>query len=145
MGNVRITRTSSAAYTTTTVWIRARNSCGWSSGKQIGTLSSSSYTVSAYPNPVSNVLNLLIEEDEAALALLETAGASVSGVVGRVTPVYTIGLYNLTTGTQVLQTSANEAGTIQLNVGSLPNGIYVLQVHDGTDNPPHTQRIVVSH
>jgi hypothetical protein len=29
--------------------------------------------------------------------------------------------------------------------GSLPAGIYVLQVHDGTENPPLTQRIVISH
>jgi predicted Zn-dependent protease len=135
MGNVRITRTSSSAYTTTTVWVRARNGCGWSSGKQVGTLSSSSYyTVSAYPNPVSDVLNLLIEEEE-------TGGSSRTGVK----PVYTIHLYSIMGGTPVLQTSANEAGTVQLNVGSLPDGIYVLHVHDGTENPPLTQRIVISH
>ncbi|MDR1200128.1 MAG: T9SS type A sorting domain-containing protein [Tannerellaceae bacterium] len=146
MGNVRITRNSSSAVTTTPVWIRARNSCGWSNEKALGTITSSSvYTVSVYPNPVLDVLNVLIEKEEAALTQSETTGASVSGTVGRVTPVYTIRLYNLMTGVQVLQTSANEAETIQLNVGSLPNGIYVLQVHDGTDNPPVTQRIVVSH
>jgi hypothetical protein len=135
MGNVRITRTSSSAYTTTPVWVRARNGCGWSSEKQIGTLSSSSYyTVSAYPNPVLDVLNLLIEEEE-------TTGSSRTGVK----PVYTIHLYSIMGGTPVLQTSANEAGTVQLNVGNLPNGIYVLHVHDGTENPPLTQRIVISH
>jgi hypothetical protein len=102
--------------------------------------------MSAYPNPVSSVLNVLVEEDEAALALFETAESSVSSAVGRVTPVYTIRLYNLTTGTLALQTSANALGTAtQLNVSSLPNGVYVLHVYDGTENPPLTQRIVVSH
>jgi hypothetical protein len=146
MGNVRITRTSSAQYTTTPVWLRARNSCGWSDTQQVGTLSSSSYSVSAYPNPVSDVLNVLIEEDETALAALtETTTSSVSGVVGRAKPVYTMRLYSLMGGAPVLQTSGKEAGTVQLNVGSLPDGIYVLHVYDGTENPPLTQRIVVSH
>jgi hypothetical protein len=146
MGNVRITRTNSDAPTTTPVWIRARNSCGWSNEKALGTLSSSSvYTMSAYPNPVSDVLNVLIEEDEEALMVLSETTDSSASSVGRAKPVYSIGLYNLTTGTPVLQTSTNETGTVQLNVGNLPNGIYVLRVHDGTENPPLTQRIVISH
>jgi hypothetical protein len=148
MGNVRITRTSSSASTTTPVYVRAHNSCGWSSGKQVGTLSSSSYySMSAWPNPVSDVLSVLIEEDTEALALFETAGATLSGAgtAGRAKSVYTIGLYSITGGTPALQASANEAGTVQLNISSLPNGIYVLHVHDGTANPPLTRRIVVSH
>jgi hypothetical protein len=148
MGNVRITRTSSSAYTTTPVWVRAHNSCGWSDEKQVGTLSSSSYySMSAGPNPVSDVLSVLIEEDAAALALFETAGSTVSGAgtAARAKPVYTIRLYSIMGGAPALQISANEAGTVQLNVSSLPGGIYVLHVHDGTENPPLTQRIVISH
>jgi hypothetical protein len=148
MGKVRITRTSSSAYTTTPVWVRAHNSCGWSDEKQVGTLSSSSYySMSAGPNPVSDVLSVLIEEDAAALALFETAGATVSGAgtAARAKPVYTIRLYSIMGGAPALQISANEAGTVQLNVSSLPGGIYVLHVHDGTENPPLTQRIVISH
>ncbi|MDR2764046.1 MAG: trypsin-like peptidase domain-containing protein [Tannerella sp.] len=102
--------------------------------------SSSSYLLSAYPNPVSSVLNVQLEEQE-----LETASSS-SGqqrVTGSA-PVYTIRLYNAA-GTPVLQTTANDVGTVQLNVGSLPNGIYTLHVHDGTDSPPLTQHIVISH
>lgn len=143
MGNVRITRNSSSAPTTTPVWIRARNSCGWSEEKALGTLTATSYTVSAGPNPVSDVLSVLIEEEAAALS--GTAGTQASGAAGRANPVYTITLYSLMGGAPALQASTNEAGTVQLNIGSLPNGIYVLQVHDGTDNPPLTQRIVVSH
>jgi hypothetical protein len=45
----------------------------------------------------------------------------------------------------VLQTTTGEAGTVQLNVGSLPDGIYTLHVHDGTDRVPLTQHIVISH
>jgi hypothetical protein len=40
MANVRITRTSPSAPTTTPVYVRARNACGWGPGKQVATLSS---------------------------------------------------------------------------------------------------------
>jgi hypothetical protein len=107
---------------------------------------SSSYSMSAYPNPVSSVLNVDLEELEAESGALSTAGSSLSssGGISRATPVYTISLYSVM-GVLTLQTAANGMGNIQLNVGSLPSGIYTLHVHDGTDSPPLTQHIVISH
>jgi hypothetical protein len=106
----------------------------------------SSYSMSAYPNPVSSVLNVDLEELGAASGAFSTAGSSVSGSGGisRATPVYTISLYSVM-GALTLQTTTNDPGNIQLNVGSLPSGIYTLHVHDGTDSPPLTQHIVISH
>jgi hypothetical protein len=98
--------------------------------------SSSAYSMSAYPNPVSSALNVEIEEE----ASLESASSRVSGS----SAVYTIRLYNIT-GTLALQTTASGSATVQLHVGSLPSGIYKLYVYDGTENPPLTQTIVISH
>jgi hypothetical protein len=108
--------------------------------------SSSSYSMSAYPNPVSGVLNVLIEEEETESTALSTSGSSVSGTgaVSRTNPVFTISLYSVM-GTPVLQTTASDLGNIQLDVSSLPNGIYTLHVHDGSENPPVTQHIVIAH
>jgi hypothetical protein len=108
--------------------------------------SSSAYIMSAYPNPVSGQLNVNLEELETESSALSTSGSSISGSggVSRAKPVYTIRLYNAS-GTQVLQTTASDPGTVQLNVGSLPNGIYTLHVTDGSASPPLTQHIVISH
>ncbi|MDR2773906.1 MAG: T9SS type A sorting domain-containing protein, partial [Tannerella sp.] len=91
------------------------------------------YRMTAYPNPVSSVLNVQLEEQELETASSSSGRQTVTGSA----PVYTIRLYNAA-GTLVLQTTANDVGTVQLNVGSLPNGIYTLHVHDGTDSPPLT-------
>jgi hypothetical protein len=107
---------------------------------------SSSYSMSAYPNPVSGQLNVNLEELETESTALSTSGSSISssGGVSRAKPVYAIRLYN-GSGTLVLQTTANDPGTVQLDVGSLPNGLYTLHVSDGSPSPPLTQHIVVSH
>ncbi|MDR2041869.1 MAG: trypsin-like serine protease [Tannerella sp.] len=104
------------------------------------------YSLSAYPNPTSSVLNVDIEELETESTAFSTTGSSASGfgAVGKVKSVYTISLYNAS-GTLALQTTASDTNHIQLDVGSLPNGIYTLYVHDGTENPPVTQHIVISH
>jgi hypothetical protein len=47
-------------------------------------------------------------------------------------------------GVLVLQTTA-PAGTISLNVSGLPDGLYILHVYDGSNSPPQTQHIIISH
>jgi hypothetical protein len=34
---------------------------------------------------------------------------------------------------------------VLLVIRNLPGGIYTLHVHDGTENPPVTQQIVIAH
>jgi hypothetical protein len=109
-------------------------------------VTASSYGISAYPNPVSSgVLNVQIEETETAEAsngLGLTEQASTGQNVARQPPVYTIRLYNAL-GVMVRDVSS-DGETTQLSVSGLPNGIYTLQVHDGSENPPQTQHIVIS-
>jgi hypothetical protein len=134
-----------------TLYAYGVNSCG---GNSTGSpmfayrisVGNTTYSMSAYPNPVSGTLNVQIEEPETESAALSTSGSSVSGSggVGRVTPVYTIRLYNAS-GMPALQTTASDPGTVQLDVGSLPDGIYTLHVSDGSQDPPLTQHIVISH
>jgi hypothetical protein len=102
--------------------------------------------MSAYPNPVSGVLNVDLEELETESTALSTSGSSVSGIgaVSKAKPVFTIRLYSAM-GALVLQTTASDLGNIQLDVSSLPDGIYTLHVHDGSENPPVTQHIVIAH
>jgi Zn-dependent metalloprotease len=128
-----------------------RNSCGsYKTGAPLFIINISpgysAYSMSAYPNPVSGVLNVHLEELETESTALSTSGSSVSGTgaVSRTNPVFTVSLYSVT-GTLVLQTTASDLGNIQLDVSSLPNGIYTLHVHDGSENPPVTQHIVIAH
>jgi hypothetical protein len=45
-----------------------------------------------------------------------------------------------------LQPWLDPAGTVSLDIANLPNGFYILQVHDGSSaNPPQTQNILISH
>ena len=121
------------------------NSCGESASATVMYIitvsSASTYSLSAYPNPASGTLNVQIEEPETASST--ASGASGTGARAQ-QPVYTISLYSIT-GTLALRTTASDAGTVQLNVGNLPGGIYTLHVHDGTDSPPVTQQIVIAH
>jgi hypothetical protein len=98
------------------------------------------YSMSAYPNPVSGTLNVQVEGD--GEASVESSSSRINGSGQQ--RVYTIRLYSIA-GTLALQTTASGSGTVQLHVGSLPAGIYKLQVYDGTENPPLTQTIVISH
>jgi hypothetical protein len=129
------------------------NSCGGNTTGapmfiySISISNSSTYSLSAYPNPVSGVLNVQIEELETASSTtsgFSSSSSSSGGSIGRAQPVYTISLYSIT-GTLALQTTASDPGTVQLNVGNLPGGNYTLHVHDGTETPPVTQQIVIAH
>jgi hypothetical protein len=100
----------------------------------------SAYSMSAYPNPVSGTLNVQVEGD--GEASVESSSGRINGSGQQ--RVYTIRLYSIA-GTLAFQTTANGSGTVQLHVGSLPAGIYKLHVYDGTENPPLTQTIVISH
>jgi hypothetical protein len=114
------------------------------------------YSMSAYPNPASNLLNIGIEElEQEAEAEAKDATAKegleqVKGQAGdqktvvKAPPVYEIRLFNAT-GTLMLQTTSDGKTAKQLNVANLPNGIYTLHVSDGSGDPPQTRHIVISH
>jgi hypothetical protein len=116
---------------------RAHNACGWSDWKWAPAITSpcSTYSLTASPNPVNTTLNINITSNENVLQSKKAVTA---------TAVYEIKLFN-NAGSQVLQTTAQQAGDIVLNVSALPDGLYILYIHDGSDNPPQTQNIIVSH
>jgi hypothetical protein len=103
----------------------------------------SSYSMSASLGLGGTTLIVQIDTDsEAYEAAISQSGSGVStGVTSQ--PVFTVRLYN-SQGVLVRQTTA-QAGTVSLDVGNLPNGFYILQVHDGSANPPQTQNILISH
>jgi subtilisin family serine protease len=128
--------------------IRAHNTCGWSSWQWVAALSpcSSYYSMSASPNPVNTTLNINITSNENALQSQSSQSqvASAKRKTLATGTVYEIKLFT-NTGSQVRQATAQDTGNIALNVSDLPNGLYILYIHDGSDNPPHTQNIIVAH
>jgi hypothetical protein len=144
MYKVRVTKNSGGS-SQAVVRGRPHNGCGWSDEWiPIMLPLTSSYSMSASLSSGSTTLsiNIDIEDSEA----YETAfSQSQSGTSGGTTsaPVFTIKLYN-NLGTIVRQTTAS-SGTVSLDVANLPNGFYILHVHDGSANPPQTQNIIISH
>jgi len=77
-----------------------------------------------YPNPVSGILSIEIDQ--------QTAGRSIA---------YDIRLFD-GHGNMLRQTTTR-GGTVQFNVANLPVGIYYLHIHDGVSREPVIQQIVV--
>jgi hypothetical protein len=144
MSRVRITWNDPYSSNTTTLQVRAHNSCGWGGWKNVGTLSSSSvYYTSAYPNPVSDILTVNFEPTLVAQtkASLQTTGNVLTAKKRAFT--LDVKLYDYLGSLRHSATSTGE--TLLLNVSELPNGIYFLHVHDGIMNEPEVKRIIVSH
>jgi hypothetical protein len=108
---------------------------------------SSYYSFVASPNPVNSTLSVEINiEDEEVYAQLRTvapAGQTAKKTITR-TPEFELKLFTLLGGNLVYRTTS-AASTVSLDVSHLPSGVYILQIHDGSDNPPQTRRITVSH
>ena len=92
----------------------------------------------AYPNPVSDILYVEIEQ-------APRSGQNPSGArPSTPDPTFDIRLYD-GQGNLVRQT-ASKAGTVQLNVANLPNGLYYLQIYgEKSRRPPQIQQIIVEH
>ena len=84
--------------------------------------------LSTYPNPVSGVLNINIQN-------------SAQGIL--VNPNYDINLYD-SFGTLKLQTTSQSIN-FQINVSNLSNGIYFLHVYNNSIGKLMTQKIIVIH
>jgi len=90
--------------------------------------------VSAFPNPVSGILNIEIDASAHALELKSKSIAKA--------PAYDVRLMD-SQAVSRRQTST-QGGTVQFDVSNLPNGIYHLLVHDGI-SAPLLRQIVVEH
>jgi len=81
-----------------------------------------------YPNPVSGILNIPINE----------------AVASQITRTYTIRLYN-ERGKLLRKTTVKGKSTAQFNVADLPNGVYYLYIYDGIHTKPEIKNIMVRH
>jgi len=96
----------------------------------------------AYPNPVSDILSVEIEQHtiDRAKALQKSASDAKSTSAD---PTFDIRLYD-GLGNLLRQTSTN-GGTVQFNVSNLPAGNYYLHIYDGVSDKPEMQQILVEH
>ena len=95
----------------------------------------------AYPNPVSDILNIEIDQQ-----MIDNAKAKHQIAIGAKytrEPVFEFHLYN-ELGSQVRYAIA-KSGIVQFNVSNLPNGLYYLHINDGLNNTPDKQIIWVKH
>jgi hypothetical protein len=91
--------------------------------------------VSAYPNPVSNILYIEID------ALAHSSDLQARSLNSK--PVYTIRLLDGQGNT--VQNLQSKTGSEQLNVSNLSNGIYYLIVFDDLGSTPVVRSIIVKH
>ena len=91
--------------------------------------------VKAFPNPVSDILNMNISPDRVAQtkALLQNSA--------RKTLSLSIMLYDSFGAKQRETTSAGE--NVSMSVAGLPNGLYFLHVYDGISTTPEIHKIIV--
>jgi len=92
----------------------------------------------SYPNPVSDVLNIEIDEEE----ITKTKSLEQTAKVAKtIETVYDIRLYD--GQGNLLRQTTTKGGKIQFNVSNLPNGIYYLHVYDGVSETPEIRQIMV--
>ena len=125
------------------VWCRAKNTCGWGSSDYFNfTLEPFYSPTSVYPNPVSDILS--IEIDDQAILQAQTRGQTTSGAQRSVPdPAFDIRLYDGMGN--ILRQQQTKGGTVQFNVSNLPNGTYYLHIYDGASDKPEIQQIMVQH
>ncbi len=93
-----------------------------------------------YPNPVSNILNIDLEQTITQANALE----SVTGAKQlKQDKTYDIRLYD--SQGNLLRHAKAKGGKVEFNVENLSNGIYFLHIYDGVSEKPEMRQIVVEH
>jgi len=89
----------------------------------------------AYPNPVGDILNIVLYENSSSNEQsLQSRGAPSS---------YDVRLYDGQGNLQRQQQT--NGGAVQFNVSNLPDGVYYLHIYDGVSSTPEMQAIMVEH
>ncbi len=90
--------------------------------------------ISVYPNPVSHVINLAINQNNVSKLSTQTAGATASFAKTPANPAqsYSIKIINVT-GSVVTKATSTQ-NTWQTNVGNLAPGTYIIQVINNSNN-----------
>ncbi len=94
----------------------------------------------AYPNPVSNILNIDLDQTVAQANALE----SVTGAKQlKQDKTFDVRLYD--SQGNLLRYKKTKGGKVEFSVSNLPNGVYFLHIYDGTNEKPEIRQIVVEH
>ncbi|MDR0749704.1 MAG: T9SS type A sorting domain-containing protein, partial [Tannerellaceae bacterium] len=123
---------------------RAYNSCGWGDYKVINlnVYNTGSYSI-AYPNPAANYLTVSFNPELVAQTQASLQSAATGAQATRRTFLLSVKLYDQAGVVRRQTTSTGQDAS--LDVSSLPNGFYILHVHDGIADKPEVHRILVSH
>jgi hypothetical protein len=123
------------------VAVSLQNECGLSGNSFIIPFEVvDAYYSSAYPNPVSDVLNIKIDAD--AYQKAEPAKDKSQKIASKET-VYDIRLYDIY-GNKKRQTNAKK-GITKLDVSNLPADNYFLHIYDGNNKKPEVHTIIIKH
>ena len=96
----------------------------------------------AYPNPVSDILN--IETDAQAAAPATQSIQSTAGIIKNTSAAtYDIRLYD--EHGKLMRQKKAKSGKVQFNVSHLPNGNYYLHIYNGVSEKPEIHQIMVKH
>jgi len=95
--------------------------------------------IAAYPNPVSDVLNIEFDQEEIAQAKALNNAKSVSQEL-----TFDIRLYD-GQGNLLRQQKTDGSSKVAFNVSNFPNGIYYLHIYDGVNEKPEINQIIVNH
>ncbi len=101
---------------------------------------SSSSSSIAYPNPVSNILNVDLGRTATQANALESI---TSGKQLKQETAYDVRLYD--GQGNLLRHAKAKGGNVEFNVQNLSNGVYFLHIYDGVSEKPRMQQIVVEH
>jgi hypothetical protein len=122
---------------THTLRMRWRNACGWSPDAVMNLpVSGPGWFSAVYPNPATDRLTIEINRDPANGSQSTESGDRADEIT------YDIRLYNLSG--DLLRSMQTKGEQVELNVSTLPAGIYFLHIHDGISDTPEVHRIVVN-
>jgi hypothetical protein len=111
-----------------TLYVRAINDCGYTETSVTVYPGGSCHSALVYPNPVNDVLHIDI---------------NLNTVNSRQALTYEFRLYDSQGTMQRAQNT--RSSTAQIDVSSLPDGIYFLHIYDGVNSTPEVHRIIVKH
>ncbi len=111
-----------------------------SAGLWVSVISQYPSYVYAYPNPVSNILNVEMDQ-EAYVDIKASEKKAVDIQTLYKTVTYDIRLYDNMGNMLLRKTSKGEK--VEFDVSSLPNGVYFLHIYDGSSEKPEKKQIII--
>ncbi len=93
----------------------------------------------AYPNPVSDILNVDLDQ----LLTIESQQATTNGKQIKQGKTFDVRLYD--GQGNLLRHKKTQGGKVEFDVSTLPNGIYHLHIYDGVNSKPEMRQVVVEH